>query len=279
MDDQYDVPVDNLPRALPIQSYEVRHAASAIAIGPSSQHLLVGSNKAALLMDCVTKQILRQWHGHTSTVQSVDIVSSPQHGPELIASASYDATVCLWDARSNNPRPIQTLNDAKDAVSVVKIHNSRIYTTSIDGCFRTYDLRRGQITCDDCHSPLTDLTLSSSGARVAVSGLDGAIRVLRPEESATTPAAVYRRGHTAGRYGLECCYVGSTADRVIVSGSEDGRAVLYGGNNPVVVAELMGHTAPTCSVAGGPDDMIITASYDGNCVVWASSHDVMRWTD
>lgn len=286
-----NVLVDNLPRALPIQKYEFRHAATALSVDKPSKHLLVGSNKATILLDCITGKVLRQWHGHTSTVQSVDLFSSKEHGPEILASASYDATVCLWDSRSNNPRPLQTLKDAKDAISVVQFDSNAaaIYTTSIDGCFRVYDLRQGRLVCNDCHSPLTHMAVSNSGRRVALSGLDGAIRMVRQPVATTNgstfpPTQVYRQGHTAGRYGLECSFLlgdsHSMDGDLLVSGSEDGRVVVYG-RGGAAVADLVGHTAPTCSVVGmsDADGMVISASYDGHCIIWAHRHDVMRWGD
>jgi mitogen-activated protein kinase organizer 1 len=217
----------------------------------------------------------------------------------------------LWDGRSNNHRPIQTLKEAKDSVTAVHILQFCIRTASVDGCVRTYDIRKGVLQCDDCHSPITGLAHSSKErdrTYLAVSCLDGTIRVKPDDESqdgfsssGSKPSElvvplICRDRHTAGRFGLECCF--SADASIVVSGSEDGRAVLYDvkSDTPqrisvrkqqqdaaVVLQELVGHTAPTCSVAAHPkserNDVMITASYDGDCVVWANSRDYMRWDD
>jgi mitogen-activated protein kinase organizer 1 len=297
-----DLPVSSLPRALPIQTYEdgIRHDPTALAVDDDSTRLLVASGKTAVLLDSVTAKVLRQWHGHTAVINSVAITA------DVLATASYDATVCLWDGRSNSHRPIQTLKEAKDSVTAVHILQCSIRTASVDGCVRTYDIRKGVLQCDDCHSPITSLAHSGSEHErpyLAISCLDGAIRVKPDQEghdsyssSSTSTLSVpliCRDRHTAGRYGLECCF--SADASVIVSGSEDGSAILYDGrcNNQqgrthqtqtaAVLQALVGHTAPTCSVAAHPkpehSDVVITASYDGDCVVWANSRDYMRWED
>jgi len=317
-----DQPVTRLPRALPIQVYAngIRHAPTALAVNAASTRLLTASDKTAVLIDSVTAQVLRQWHGHTSVINSVAMMQQPD-ADAVLATASYDATVCLWDGRSHSHRPIQVLNQAKDSVTAVYILDDQtVRTASVDGCVRTYDIRRGVVQCDDYGSPITSLAFPSNNRQdphphncVAVSCLDGSIRVAVDDQDGSSPssravaradggtaekrpvAGICRGAHTAGRFGLEC---GWSADAsVLVSGSEDGRAVLYdcrrrsvqqerkrdvsptAGAPCRVVAELVGHTAPTCSVAAHPrgNDVIITASYDGNAVVWASSRDYMRW--
>jgi len=62
-------------------------------------------------------------------------------GEDIYASASYDATVRLWDARSRSKEPLMILEDAKDAVTCVSSGNSalgdaQIITSSVDGKVR-----------------------------------------------------------------------------------------------------------------------------------------------
>lgn len=274
--DPYDVPVSQLPQALPIQMYPIRHAATALAVDALSKNLIIASDKTALQIDAVTAKTIRQWHGHTAAIESVDIISSPNRGVELVATSSYDATVCLWDGRTNVNKPIQTLKGAKDSVSVVKlIYGSSIVTASIDGCLRTYDVRNGKIVTENVHSPITDIAFSSLGARTAVNCLDGGIRVLRDEGvSAPSQPVICRGHHKAGRFGLQCCFAAN--DSLIATGSEDGRVVVYDSYHARPVCEFLGHTAPTCSIAAR-GSVVVSASYDGNCIVWADKVDHMRW--
>jgi len=324
-----DYPVERLPRALPIQKYEVRHAPSALAVHPEGTQLLTASDKAAVLLDTVTTQIVRQWHGHTAVINDVAFHHHSQAGGSFVAAtASYDATVCLWDGRSSTShQPLQTLKEAKDSVTAVEwiagaSASTILCTASVDGCLRTYDVRKGVMTCDDYGSPITGISVSRGGINnnnfaatthpwVAVSCLDGSIRVTSTdkEESHMTLGTTSSTGgaeklpvlwtcrglHVAGRYALECCFNADAS--LVASCSVDGRVALYDSRSLVRAgpsknttlsrprdslphaAGLWGHQAPACSVAAHPrdTDVVITASYDGNCVVWASSQDYMRW--
>ena len=50
--------------------------------------------------------------------------------------------------RSQNRQPIQTLDDARDAVQAIHIGKTYIVTGSVDGHVRTYDLRMGELRTD-----------------------------------------------------------------------------------------------------------------------------------
>jgi mitogen-activated protein kinase organizer 1 len=306
-DDRLEVPISRLPRALPIQVYEdgIRYTPTAISVSDDSTRLLVASDKAAVLLDSVSTKVLRTFHGHVAVINSVAMNSN------ICCTASYDATVCVWDGRSNNSRPIQALKDAKDSVTSVDIGQSTIRTASVDGCLRIYDIRKGVVLCDNYQSPITCVARSKNdpdNGMMAVTCLDGVIRVKRDDANLQQSDSGYsnplslsvplicRNGHMAGQYALECSF--SADSSFLVSGSEDGRAILYdtssASNQPAsdsarmpsdapIGQELVGHTAPTCSVAAHPmhvnNNIVITASYDGNCVVWADSRDYMRWVD
>jgi mitogen-activated protein kinase organizer 1 len=322
-DDSGDISLEHLPHALPIQTYEVRHAPSALATNTtksnsssSTRSLLVASDRTAVLFDVVTTQVLRRFQGHHTSV--INCVAIAGEDINVYASGSYDATVALWDGRSNSPRPIQILKDAKDSVTVVDFlkENGKIRSASVDGCVRTYDIRNGCVYVDDYGSPITGITRtdidSFAEQYLAVSCLDGTIRVHVDQDDERGnngdqngiikhPALICYGKHLAGQYALACSF---TADGCsVATGSQDGRAVLYDvrslsmsmpssvidssscSSPPVqsasVALELVGHTSPTCSIATNPiaenNDLIITASYDGQAVVWANSREYMKW--
>ncbi len=61
---------------------------------------------------------------------------------------SFDATVRLWDCRSQSTKPIQVLEDSKDSVSSLHVLGHEIVTGSVDGKIRLYDLRMGMMSAD-----------------------------------------------------------------------------------------------------------------------------------
>jgi mitogen-activated protein kinase organizer 1 len=267
-----------LPRALPIQSYTdgISHSVTAIAVcevdhGKNIQRwLLSACDKIAVLTDIVTGKAVRRFRGHIGRINAVTF----SQGAETCLTASYDATVRIWDIRSQSSHePIQCLKEAKDSVTAIHVMQDTINGTafirtgSVDGVLRTYDLRMGVIQCDDCGSPIVSLSPTYDKQSVAVSCLDGKIRLLDCDSGELVN--VYESGHIAGQYAMQCSITAN--DTTLVTGSENGDAILYDIVQGGVIQKLQGHTAPTCSIACHPEqsDVMVTASYDGNVVVWA----------
>jgi mitogen-activated protein kinase organizer 1 len=264
-----DIPMEHLPRALPIQVYTdgFTHPISAVAVDEAS--LVCASDKTIVISDVVTRQTKRRFPGHTGRVNAVAL------SHDTFLSASYDATVRIWDAKSRSV--IQILKDAKDSVTDLHVAEDAlcIRTASVDGCVRTYDLRKGEVACDEFASPITSMAPCKDGSSLAVSCLDGSIRLM--DIGSGQLLNTYESHHVAGRYGLHCCITAD--DATVVTGSEDGRAVLYDLVSATCVQSLVGHSRPTCAVATQPTDssVVVTASFDEQCVVWANSADAMRW--
>ena len=66
----------------------------------------------------------------------------------MVVSGSYDATVRLWDCKSQITKPIQVLEEARDSVSSLHVLGHEIVTGSVDGTVRVYDLRMGMMFVD-----------------------------------------------------------------------------------------------------------------------------------
>lgn len=63
-------------------------------------------------------------------------------------SGSFDATVRLWDCKSQSTKPIQVLEEAKDSISSLHVAGHELVTGSVDGRMRLYDLRMGVVSVD-----------------------------------------------------------------------------------------------------------------------------------
>ncbi|KAL7558627.1 hypothetical protein ACA910_019458 [Epithemia clementina (nom. ined.)] len=315
---------EDLPRSLCIQTYHqgITHEVTALVVDEHCQTLVSSCDKALVVHDVVTGQCQRRLGGgaggsHTGRINAVAL------GPhvETYLSASYDATVKIWDARNwrNNTDPIQTFGEAKDSVTDVhvdRISPNLIRTASVDGVVRTYDLRMGMVTCDDCHVAITSMVQSHDGQSLAVHGLDDAtIRLLDLTNIKDTTMSrsggdvdpslmllnTYTGHHTAGTYALRAAFTAD--DMFLVTGSEDGTAVIYHvvTAQPVVILEAHnqhhqqspGQPRPTCAVDTSaatpthhdsdadvkPKHIVITANYDSSAIVWAPSRDYMKWQD
>jgi mitogen-activated protein kinase organizer 1 len=271
------------PPAMPIQSYTsgYTHPITAVLASDTwtaSQVLLAASQRTLVVSDLITQQCKRRLQGHH--VGTINQIAVARHA-EAYLTASYDGTVAIWDGRSSDYKPLQVLKEAKDSVTDVQVvhqasNNDQttaeayIRTGSIDGVLRTYDLRRGMVQADDCGSPITSFAATKDGQCVAVSCLDGTIRLIQVDNSGELLNTY--SGHKAGNYGLQ---VGILAnDETIVSASEDGVCVLSDlvQAHRVQALEVSPGT-PVCSIAVHPklSSVVITASYNGTTTVW--SHD------
>ncbi len=65
-----------------------------------------------------------------------------------LSVGSFDATVRLWDCKSQSTKPIQVFEDSKDSVSSLHVLGHEIVTGSVDGKLRLYDLRMGMVYAD-----------------------------------------------------------------------------------------------------------------------------------
>lgn len=285
-----------VPPALPIQTYfnGLTHPVSALDTVTSptapAQLLLAATEKTLVISDLVTNQVLRRLQGHSGRINSV----AASDDGDCYLSASYDATVCIWDGRArSSTKPIQILRDAKDSVTSVQVVQERgvdksmasaealIRTSSVDGIVRTYDVRRGLLKCDDVGSAITGMAMTHDGQCLATSCLDGTIRLI--ELGTGELLNTYHGMHISGRYALD---VGILAnDATVVSGSEDGCCVLYDLVRATQVQSLqhddnIGNAArPLCSIATHPtkSSVVLTAGYDSKNVVW--DNDSSLWSD
>ena len=105
----------------------------------------VGGDKQVFLWDVSTARTLRRWAGHFGRVNCVDF--GGEDG-SVVISGSFDATVRIWDAKSQSTKPIQVLEEAKDSVSSLQVVGREILTGCVDGRLRMYDVRMGLVSSD-----------------------------------------------------------------------------------------------------------------------------------
>ena len=268
------------PPALPIQTYNDGHShpVAAVAVDPQSTTLVSTSDRTVVVTDIVSKRVKRRFHSHSGRVNAV----ACSDNAEIILSAGYDGKTCLFDGRSWNAAPIQTLDEAKDSVTAVSVWQQQqrgsagaataeIITASVDGVVRYYDLRMGQIRCDDVGDAITGLALTNDGHCAAVSCLDGTMRLI--ERKTGDLLHQYSGAHLAGNYGLQVSFTAD--DSYVVSGSEDGSVVIYDVVEGNAVQTFKRHTRPVCAIAAHPKreqtSVVISGGYDGSAIVWAAN--------
>jgi mitogen-activated protein kinase organizer 1 len=175
-----------------------------------------GGDKTVFLWDVQTAQTVRRWTGHAGRVNRGVFGGD---GDSIIATGSFDGTVKIWDVKSSNYKPIMTLDDAKDSITDVAVHDADIVAASVDGRIRSYDMRMGMCQIDVIGQPCTSLAISKKGTEVLVSSLDSTVRLMDRTNGEMLKA--YRDDAFVNK-DLRVRSILGLNDSVVVSGSDDG---------------------------------------------------------
>lgn len=176
------------------------------------------AGKACLVWDVATAQIVRKFSAHDERVNAAC------HMESLLATASYDRCVRLFDLRSGSGAPAQVLRGARDSVSGVLWHGNshQLSTASIDGCVRSYDCRKGVLSVDELYAPVTSICLTRDGECLLCSCLNGKLMLLDRE---TGELLASYSGHVNKDYRLQCGVL--CDDSAVAVGSEDGSLCIW----------------------------------------------------
>lgn len=171
-----------------IQSYSA-HGYEVLSLTVASDNATfasAGGDRAVFLWDVATAKTLRRLggnHGHTARINAVTFAAQ---GDSVLVSGSFDASVRLWDVRSQSGKPIMVLDDARDSVSCVLVARDggggkgeyEILAGSVDGRVRCYDLRFGRLETDVIGDSVTSLERTRDGKGVLVGGLGSCVRLM-----------------------------------------------------------------------------------------------------
>lgn len=238
------------------------HEVNDVAITEdNSRFVTVGGDKMGFLWDVASGRVLRKFTGHDRKINAVAFNSTET----VCLTASHDKTVRIWDLKARSNTPIQVLSDATDSVLCLCVSDAQIYTGSVDGGVRRYDLRAGQLTMDHLLQPVSCLSLSGDGNCILASTLDNSIRLLEKESGAEL--AKYE-DHKNKNF-----KIGSTldsSDSYVVSGSEDSQIYFWELVDAKLLRSLQGHRGPVMCVRFF-EEMLVTSGSDGTLKVWRPS--------
>ena len=123
-----------------IHSFSGQHNHDIHAVLPfeqDSKFASVGGDKLFYIWDVMKQVVIRKQYAHTQSLTSCALNKSES----VLATASNDASIALWDLKSKAGKPIQQLTDFRDNVSAVVVMRDRIIGASTSGELRTFDLR------------------------------------------------------------------------------------------------------------------------------------------
>ena len=225
------VPEGRLIQTYAEHGYEVLSLACA---ADNARFVSSGGDRTVFLWDVTTAQTLRRFSGHSGRVNCVCFAGE---GDSLVVSGGFDTTVRIWDTRSggsgHGAKPLQTLSEARDAVSALAVRGPEIIVASVDGRVRCYDTRTGRMTTDVISGTagVTSLSLTRDGRSLLVGALDSRLRLLDRENG--TCLGTYASGDEASGVSwrneeLRVQSLLGGRERFVVAGDEMGVATAAG---------------------------------------------------
>ena len=172
---------DSIPEGRLIETFSGHgYEVLSIAVGAGNERFLSGGgDRSAFLWDVAKAVTTRKFggniHGHSSRINCVAFAGESD---SVVVSGSFDRTVRLWDTKSNDVKPIQVLDEAKDSITCLAVSGPSVLSGSVDGRVRVYDMRMGKITTDTIGPSVTSLSLTNDGKAMLVGSLDSKLRLM-----------------------------------------------------------------------------------------------------
>lgn len=256
----------NVETGFLVQSYpEHRYEVAGSCYRHEHDQFLSCAGNASFVWDIATARMLRKYATHSHRVNSVCVGGISEN---VLISGSYDTSTHLYDLRDRSKAQVQALNDAKDSITtVLSPVETEIWTASVDGFVRVYDVRKGSLTVDNLHAPVSSLCMSNDQECIVASTLDSSVQLL---DKNTGELLSQYRGHINSLYKLECAILFD--DSTIVSGSENGHVYFWDlagdGGSPLCRARTQ-TGAPVSTVACHPSDSVVmTGNHHGSVQLW-----------
>lgn len=208
--------------------------------------------------------------GHSNSILS--LAFSPKSN--LLVSGSTDEAVMLWDVRA--ARHLRSLPAHSDPVRGVDFTHdgTLVVSCSSDGLIRFWDTGTGQCLrtiIHEGHAPVTHIRFAPNGRYVLAWTLDDAIRLWNFREGRCVKTYA---GHVNSGFKLVGCfgtYVRrgtGEAEAMVVSGSEDGRVVVWDVQSKVVRQEWEAHKGVVFGVDWCASGLLCSGGEDGWVKIW-----------
>ncbi|KAK3712087.1 hypothetical protein LTR37_009178 [Vermiconidia calcicola] len=189
----------------------------------NARFVSVGGDKTVFVWDVATAQTVRRFSGHSGRVNACCFGGE---GDGVVVTGSFDGTVRVWDSKSRSDKAVMVFEEARDGISSVGVWGGEVWAGSVDGRVRVYDLRAGVVDMDvmgDC--AVTSVMPARAGDSYLVSTLDSKVRLMDRASGKCLQTFRDEEGFKNDTYRIRSTF--GMADSVAISGSEDGKVVVW----------------------------------------------------
>ena len=228
-------------------------------VSASDDHTLI-------LWDVINAKEKRVLHGHKDMVFCV----AYNRKSPYIASGSFDCNIFVWDAQTGKRCSI--LSGHTDLVTAVDFHIKQQHLVSCgrDGFVRLWDWRTGM--CFKQSNPSLEMAFvkyAPNGTYLLYAGYDHKLILCEHE-----PMKVRKtyEGHVNNKFCVNADFVRTVREKMIASGSEDGKVYLWDLNTKELLQRLEGHEGIVVSVTCHPTDHMIASA-----AITQTKHTIILW--
>lgn len=247
-----------------------KHMGSVNSFALSSrdtQILSGGADGALCFFDIQQNDLIRRIRCHDGAINSVCY----NEDDSIAISAGFDSKVKIWDSRSNSGTPVQVLDHSKDSITSVTTGSYEIFTSSVDGKLRTYDIRNAQVITDSVCDSIVHIELPKGQTMILITTREQDSRIILYIKSNGEVQQTYK-GHTCTEYHV--CSHFAANDAVVISGSELGEVFVWDSVSSEIRERFSFGDGPILDVAASnPFTSIAAGSADGNIGIFCKKKD------
>merc|ERR1719322_180443 len=214
------------------------------------------TDKTVGLFDIETGEKIKRMKGHNGIVNACSV---SRRGNELVASASDDCTVKIWDSRRRSA--IKSFQSKYQVTSICFDDGAQnVITSGIDNDIKIWDLKNDKLPIEmyGHADTVTSLSLSHNGHHVLSNSMDCTLRQwdVRPFAPKQRCVSVFHgHRHDFEKNLLKCSW--SPDDSKIAAGSADRNVYVWNVSTYQLIYKLPGHAGSVNDVQFHPHQPII----------------------